>query len=554
MEFLANHVDRHQQVTVLKDELAIRYAKLQMQYEALHKEMLDYKTRANYWEAQFTKFKSREDELKAEIEGLKAKLRKREQQLFGKKSEQGASSQDQFNQSQTKSTNKKKKGQQPGSKGHGKRNYDHLPAVEETVGLFENDALCPCCGLPYEELAGTEDSEVLEVINVKPYRRLIRRKQYKRQCVCEKNPDPQIITPPPSERLIPKCKFGTSIWAYLLVKKFEYQQPMHRTLAELNGNGLSLAKGTATDGFQRLLPLFIPVYDAIVEKSVLASHWHADETGWKVFEAVEGKKNHRWFLWIFHNKETVVCKIEKTRSSKVLIDYFGSDHEGGTLNVDRYSAYKVIAKSGLFILAFCWAHVRRDFLNYSKEYPNNEAFGLFWVDKINYLYHLNNHRIQYEAGSKEFELHHQNLKNAISAMKEAMEQTLKANDLLPSAKKILVSLNKHWSGLTVFVDHPEINMDNNTAERGLRGSVVGRKNYYGSGAVWSAELAAALFTIFGTLKLWGLNVHTWLLGYFYECALLGGKPPEDVQKYLPWNMTEKQKQLFSEPPKHEDTG
>ena len=67
MEFLANHVDCHQQVTVLKDELAIRYAKLQMQYEALHKEMLDYKTRANYWEAQFTKFKSREDELKAEI-------------------------------------------------------------------------------------------------------------------------------------------------------------------------------------------------------------------------------------------------------------------------------------------------------------------------------------------------------------------------------------------------------------------------------------------------------------------------------------------------------
>jgi transposase len=291
-----------------------------------------------------------------------------------------------------------------------------------------------------------------------------------------------------------------------------------------------------------------------VEKSISAKHWHADETGWKVFETVEGKKNHRWFLWIFHNTETVVYKIEKTRSSKVLIDHFGSEHEGGTLNVDRYSAYKVIAKSGLFILAFCWAHVRRDFLNYSKEYPNNETFGLLWVDKINHLYHLNNQRIQYDAESKEFNLHHQNLKTAVSAMKEAMEQTLKENDLLPSAKKLLISLNKHWAGLTVFIDHSEIPMDNNTAERGLRGSVVGRKNYYGSGAVWSAELAAALFTIFGTLKLWKLNVHTWLLGYFYECALLGGKPPEDIQKYLPWNMTEKQKQLFSEPPMHEDTG
>jgi hypothetical protein len=47
MECLANHVDRHQQVTVLHDELPARYTKLQMQYEALHQEMLDYKTRAN---------------------------------------------------------------------------------------------------------------------------------------------------------------------------------------------------------------------------------------------------------------------------------------------------------------------------------------------------------------------------------------------------------------------------------------------------------------------------------------------------------------------------
>ena len=420
------------------------------------------------------------------------------------------------------------------------------------MSLFDKDAICPCCRLPYEELSETEDSEILEVINVKPYRRFIRRKKYKRHCDCENNPDPKIITPPPSERLIPKCKLGTSIWAYLLVKKFEYQQPIHRTLAELNGNGLSLAKGTVTDGLKKLLPLFIPIYDAIVEKSIGAKHWHADETGWKVFEAVEGKKNHRWFLWIFHNTETVVYKIERTRSSKVLIEHFGAEHEGGMLNVDRYSAYKVIAKSGLFILAFCWAHVRRDFLNYSKEYPHNEAFGLLWVERINHLYHVNNQRIQHEPKSKEFDQHDKALRSAITTMQKMMEEELTKNELLPAAKKLLVSLNKHWLGLTVFVDHPDIPMDNNTAERGLRGSVVGRKNYYGSGAIWSAELAAALFTLFGTLKLWKLNIHTWMLGYFYECALLGGKPPENIQKYLPWNMAEKQKQLFSEPPRHEN--
>jgi len=139
-------------------------------------------------------------------------------------------------------------------------------------------------------------------------------------------------------------------------------------------------------------------------------------------------------------------------------------------------------------------------------------------------------------------------------MKLSIDHALQGNELLPSAKKLLISLKKHWIGLTVFVDHSEIPMDNNTAERGLRGSVVGRKNYYGSGSVWSAELATALFTLFGTLKLWRLNAHTWLLSYFYECALLGGKPPENIQKYLPWNMSEEKKRLYSEPPRHENSG
>jgi transposase len=491
--------------------------------------------------------------LKTEIEELKAQLKKREQQLFGKKSERGSSHQDQLSQP-LKSLPKKNKGQQAGSKGHGRREYSHLPAVEETVSLSTKDSICPCCGLSYEELPGSEDSEILEIINVKAYRRTIRRKMYRRHCDCKGNLDPKIITPPPMERLIPKSKIGTSIWALLLLNKYEYQQPIHRSLEQFSGYGLSLAKGTIIDGIKKLLSLLTPVYDATVERSIAAKHWHADETGWKVFETVEGKKNHRWFLWIFHNTETVVYRIDESRSSKVLFDHFGEGHESGTLNVDRYSAYKVIAKSGLFILAFCWAHVRRDFLNYSKEYTENESWGLGWVEKINELYHANNQRIKHEPETKDFLKHDKELKILISQMKRYLDAELKESKVLPSARKLLISLNKHWEGLTVFINRSEIPMDNNTAERGLRGSVVGRKNYYGSGSVWSAELAAALFTIFGTLKLWKLNLHTWLLAYFYECAMLGGKPPEDIHKYLPWNMTQKQKEAFSEPPRYEASG
>ncbi len=135
-------------------------------------------------------------------------------------------------------------------------------------------------------------------------------------------------------------------------------------------------------------------------------------------------------------------------------------------------------------------------------------------------------------------------------MEETRNEQLQDKMLLESAKKLLKSLKNHWEGLIVFVEHPKIPMDNNTAERGLRPCVVGRKNYYGSGSIWSAELSASLFTIFETLKLWGINVHTWLLAYLQECAMLGSNAPDEIDKFLPWLMNDRQIKLFTEPPKH----
>lgn len=546
MEFSAKIIALNQHGIDIHESCLVRYAELQSRHDHKNIEMIGYKTKANYWEAQFRQLKTREEDLLSEVEELKAKLRKREQELFGKSTEKSNKTQD-VNPHSDKGKSKRNRGQQPGSKGHGRRDYNNLPVVIEELEFAEESCKCRCCDLPYEELPTWSESDILE-IEIKAHRRVIRRKKYKRTCFCKENPDPRIVSPPVIERLLPKSKLGISIWALLLLKKYEHQQPIHRALEELNEFGLSLASGTVMDGFQKLLPYFVPIYDAIVNRSVAAKHWHADETRWKVFEAVEGKKNHNWFLWIFHNTETVVYKIHPTRSSEVLIEYFGEDHSGGTLNVDRYSAYKVIAKDGLFILAFCWAHVRRDFINHAKGYIEQEEWALAWVERIGKIYHINNDRIQHKQKSKLFYKKDCELKNAISEMKLELTNQLADPELLPSAKQVLKSLNNHWSGLTVFIDRAEIPMDNNIAERGLRGSVVGRKNYFGSGSIWSAELAAALFTIFKTLKLWKINVHTWLLAYFHECALIGGMPPENINKFLPWEMTEEKRQLLSKTP------
>jgi transposase len=106
------------------------------------------------------------------------------------------------------------------------------------------------------------------------------------------------------------------------------------------------------------------------------------------------------------------------------------------------------------------------------------------------------------------------------------------------ARKVLLSLQNHWEGLTVFVERPEISMDNNAAETALRNEVLGRRAYYGSGSVWAAHLAGSLFSILMTLvHCWQINPRRWLQEYLEACAEHGGHAPTDLSPFLPWLMS-----------------
>lgn len=556
LQLVTEHTERKEQLdNILSLQLTcVKQAKTLQDNKVLIKEYkqqtIEYKSKANYWEKQFSQLKTKEKELKNEIEELKADLRKREQQLFVRKSEKNSSKSEKNNII----TSKNKRGQQPKNKAPKRRNHDNLPTVIEDVSLNPDSTKCNICDLAYIEMPTTEDSEIIGIINVKPHKRIIRRKKYKRGCCCKKNPDPGFITAPTAPKIIPKSSLDSSVWAHLLLKKFEYQLPINRILKELAVHGLDLASGTVVGGLRKFIPILLPVYNAVNEYSLAAKHWHADETRWKVFEEIDGKTSNNWYLWVFKNDETVLYKKSPSRSSQLLIGHFGQEHHGGTLNVDRYAAYKVIAKSGLFILAFCWAHVRRDFLSYAKGYPDHEQWALNWVDMIANLYHINNKRIICKPNTANFKKHDKQLRKAIDNMQIQYKAQLQDESLLPSAKKILTSLDNHWDGLTVFIERPSIPMDNNPAENAIRLPVLGRNSYNGSGSEWSFELTVIIFTILATIKLWGLNIHTWLISYLDMCALNGGKPPDSIDNYLPWNMSEQQKELFAQTLKHEDSG
>jgi transposase len=163
-----------------------------------------------------------------------------------------------------------------------------------------------------------------------------------------------------------------------------------------------------------------------------------------------------------------------------------------------------------------------------------------WVDSIGEIFHLNNQRIAHEVDSPEFAQADQSLRQTLDAMKQQFELELAEENLHPERAKRLNSIQEHWGGLQVFVDHPWIPMDNSEAERRMYTAALGRKNYYGSGSVWSGHFTASLFSLFQTLKLWKINPRKWLTQYLQKCAENRGHPPKDLTCFLPWTMSKEQ--------------
>jgi transposase len=493
-------------------------------------EYVQLKWDAQYWQMQHQRTLSREADLKARIETLRAQVRDLRQRLFGRKTEKSTAQSEQ----QSKPESKRPRGQQRGSVGHGRVDFSHLPAREEEREVGEAERCCPQCGKAAAVFPGTEDSEVIE-IEVQAYRRVIRRKRYR--SVCECGCVPGIITAPVPARLIPKGLLGISVWVEIVLGKYLYAQPTQRLLQSWASIRLPLSHGTIIGGLKYLAPLFTPVVAALQAQQLTEGLCHADETGWRVFEPIAGKVGYRWYLWVVRSASGIVYVMAPGRGAKVPLEYFSTLLVQTVLVCDRYAAYKKLARIMGLLLAFCWAHVRRDYLTLARSYPDTQAWAMGWVRHIGTLYHLNEARLAVRDDPVSFAMRDRRLRAHLEQMLAERDAQLSDASLRRAQRKVLVSMQNHWEGLTVFVERPEIAMDNNTAEGALRNEVLGRKAYYGSGSVWAAHLAGSLFSILMTLvHCWQINPRRWLAEYLQACAE-HGRAPQDLSPFLPWMMS-----------------
>lgn len=525
--------------------------------------LVQARQQAHYYRARFEAAKQREVKKAARIAELEAEIRILKQRLYGSKSESGHSAdrlktttpEDPLAEgvspadaaaagSAAPAKPRRRRGQQKGNPIPQRRDYSHLPVLSEERILPPEEACCSGCGKLFSPGGYEEDADIIEV-EVKAYRRRIHRKRYRRTCSCPGLPT--IVSAPVVPRVLPHSRYGISVWVQILLDKYNYARATHKQLDDLRDHGLDLASGTIIGGLKRLAFLFEPIYEKLGQRSRQQALWNADETRWPVFQVIAGKASNRWYIWLFESADCVVFTLDKGRAHDVPESHFG-EFAHGIVVVDRYSAYKAMkhVKEGRLRLAFCWAHQRRDFLDLEKSWPKLSDWATGWVARIGQLYHLNEERLAAKEKAQDFEEKNRRLKEAVAAMSQQWQEELVDERLHPAKRKVLQSMKEHWEGLTLFVDHPQVPMDNNGGERRLRIAALCRKNYYGSGAEWAGKLAVWVFSIVGTLKKHRINPRKWLTAYLQACAEAGSKVPQDVEKWLPWNLSAQQKKAMGQ--------
>jgi transposase len=421
--------------------------------------------RANYWEAQSAQLKQKFDRVEAESQRQDAKIKDLQNRLFGKKSERPGSTESEKGDTPTA---KPQRGQPPGGAGHGRTQRPDLPVVSEVHDLPEDKQQCPICCLPYLPKPGLDQHNECIEVEVKAHTRRIHRPAYVRNPGCHCPGTPAVITLPPPSRLIPRSPSQVRFWVEVLLSKYRYAQPTHRYLQDRSDRALPISPGTVAGGLQAIAPLFEPIMEGLYQKQMTETLFHHDEPRWEVLVELADQVGTRWYRWVTRSQSVVFFVLDPSRSAAVPgAPFAGLQQERVIIVCDRYSAYKKLARlSGGVLLAFCWAHVRRDFLNAGRGYKELEAWALEWKEPIGALYHHNRLRLAHwdrerplDQQTEALKQHHQKggeLRHKIHQQATGLtgeEDSLdeQSRSLSKSARKqqrkVCQSLLDHWSGL-----------------------------------------------------------------------------------------------------------
>ena len=244
--------------------------------------------------------------------------------------------------------------------------------------------------------------------------------------------------------------------------------------------GLHLSIGvlnqTITEGGRAVAPLEAALLREVQQAQVV----HADETGWK-------EAGRTCWLWVLTTVSTTLFVIG-SRSWDVIADLL--EHYAGWLMSDGYLAYRQFAQR-----LRCLAHLLRNLRRGLAESVTAEAQA-FGTQALDCLSHVVEAVYQARAGPggpvrAEVAADLAGLRAACEAHRDSAH--LKTRQL---AREFL----NDWDAIWTVVDHPDLPLTNNAAERALRQWVIARKLSYGTRTAQGSHAFTLLASVIETCR------------------------------------------------------
>jgi transposase len=414
----------------------------------------------------------------------------------------------------------------PPQPGHGPRPQPTLPVVEIRHELAATDRQCPACGGELMEMTGqVETSE--RITTVKLTYQVEHHVRQKYRCRC----NGAIVTAPGPAQLLPGSRYAPEVGIGVAVAKSADHLPLERQVRMMAREGLTVESQTLGDQINAIARHREPTYEALGRRALEAPVINVDETRWPVMNALTPAKGT---VWTVRSPTVSFSRIWPGKSvddgRQVLNGY------RGTVVADGFAVSEVLARDGpAFTLGHCWSHAKRHYEAIAEQWPAPCAEIGALIGKLYAIERLVPGPFPGDAAAQM--LRRQLRQDRSRPVLDQIWQWATVQVGLPRSDfgKAVRDRLERWAGLTRFVEDPCVPLDNNAAERALRGPVVGRKNHYGSRSLRGTQVAALFYTLCETAKLAGLDPHAYLLRALYAAIARPGTVtyPEDLLNASP---------------------
>ena len=412
---------------------------------------------------------------------------------------------------------------------------DDLPRREIIIDIDESEKTCGCGTI--KSRIGEEISEKVDYIPAEAFvRRTIRPKYACRKCQgADDEGQPVTIAPvPPS--IMGKSILAEGIFGHIIVSKFADGLPFYRQEGILRRAGIEISRKVMATTAIRVAEELEPLKKLLLEAIKNAYLLGIDETRFQVIQEPGRRAEQMSFLWhiLAHTREgpVPIFLYRTDRSAKFLTEILQGF--SGSIITDGYGSYHFLDSMEDVIHAGCNTHARRKFVDADKVSKNNPDT----VDVLNLYAKIYKIESDWKKSSQNLEqlrtIRAEKSKPLMDELKSHLDGLSQSVNPSGNLGKAVSYTLGEWQRLTKFLDHPEIPMDNNGAENGIRPFVVGRKNWLFAYRPSGAHTSALFYSLIEGAKAVDLDPSIYMSYLLYNAPKMITE--DDWRALLPINL------------------